>query len=566
MGTSGNRKGYKIFSINTTVRNPKRNVEFLKLFQPFDGQVISASEMATKYLFSLVKTGTYSFMNITESVKDKIRNDIDLTNSEVDQAFTNNPQATGFRGRALTHLRALRDQGFLMFDEVKRDYYKMEISKLGQELIKNEMNSQDIYSKAMIGMHANSPVRPKLLNQSRPFLNTLFVIDGVNREWAKLGKDPKGILTHEFAVFVLSMKDCDYNSAITNIINYRKQYGLVPNKIVIEKFLAEQEILALKYESIIKDYADEVFRKFEMTGLLIQHGSHKYIYYNFSAFNKAKVDIVLEKYKNYTFEEFATSKSYYDYLFNIELTWLIDTNKRKAIVEAKAKLLNIKIDTKLSLQEIERKLEDKFNESLFAETIKEVDEKTLLNELLILSGTINTKSVYGEIPEPLRLEYITALLIAKKFGANGLIANMIMGEDGLPLSYAPAGRPDIIFEHIDGSYIFELTMAKNANQQLNSETSSVADHAKQMTNITGIEYRTALIAPFIHARVAQFYQFCIMTKKVKMSPISIDRFVQDMERAQTIANYTVIFDSIVLSLQIKSENEYVDEINKRYAI
>ena len=38
MGTSGNRPGYKVFSISTTIRNPKRNADFLTAFQAFDGQ------------------------------------------------------------------------------------------------------------------------------------------------------------------------------------------------------------------------------------------------------------------------------------------------------------------------------------------------------------------------------------------------------------------------------------------------------------------------------------------------------------------------------------------------
>ena len=37
MGTAGDRTGYKVFSINTTIRNPARNYDFLKVFERFDG-------------------------------------------------------------------------------------------------------------------------------------------------------------------------------------------------------------------------------------------------------------------------------------------------------------------------------------------------------------------------------------------------------------------------------------------------------------------------------------------------------------------------------------------------
>lgn len=41
------------------------------------------------------------------------------------------------------------------------------------------MGSLHIYTKALIGMHANNPCRTSLLNESIPFLNTIF--NEVNR-------------------------------------------------------------------------------------------------------------------------------------------------------------------------------------------------------------------------------------------------------------------------------------------------------------------------------------------------------------------------------------------------
>ena len=33
-------------------------------------------------------------------------------------------------------------------------------------------------------------------------------------------------------------------------------------------------------DSICNDYPDDVFRKFEMTGLIVSHGASNYVYYN----------------------------------------------------------------------------------------------------------------------------------------------------------------------------------------------------------------------------------------------------------------------------------------------
>ena len=68
MGTSGNRDGYKIFSINTTVRNPQRNLEFLIHFKKFDGFVFD-NKMKINYLIELVKNGVYKFSIIPNHIK-----------------------------------------------------------------------------------------------------------------------------------------------------------------------------------------------------------------------------------------------------------------------------------------------------------------------------------------------------------------------------------------------------------------------------------------------------------------------------------------------------------------
>ena len=108
----------------------------------------------------------------------------------------------------------------------------------------------------MLGIHANNPCRVNLLNEARPFLNTLFVINEVNRVWEQLGHVPKGILLHEFSVFVLSMRDCDYKHAAKEIIKYRNIYKYEINQKYLTDYLNDNDILPLEWKSIIRDYPD----------------------------------------------------------------------------------------------------------------------------------------------------------------------------------------------------------------------------------------------------------------------------------------------------------------------
>lgn len=70
MGTSGNRDGYKVFSINTTIRNPKRNDDFLKAFIKYDGRVMDEHALYS-YLCDCVKGGIYKFMVVSSVIKRK---------------------------------------------------------------------------------------------------------------------------------------------------------------------------------------------------------------------------------------------------------------------------------------------------------------------------------------------------------------------------------------------------------------------------------------------------------------------------------------------------------------
>ncbi len=559
MGTSGDRSGYKVFSINTTVRNPKRNTDFLTYFLPYDGQIFTES-VAYLYYFNLVANGIYRLTDIPQTVRRKIDNGEKLTDEEATKAIEDNPQATGLYGRVMTQLRALKDQGFLMF-EPHRGGSKIFLTPLGRQLIDGKSDATVVYTKAMIGMHANSPIRKQLFNRSRPFLNTLFVINEVKKEWQALGYEAKGILRHEFAVFVLSMKDCDYRTAAQEIIKYRKQFKYEFNRAYLLDYLTRKEILPLADESVFRDYPDEVFRKFEMTGLIVKRGSFAYTYYDFSAYNIKKTESILEAYKNYKFETFSDRKEYYDYLGNINIPWQKSEVVRRKIVESKAKILKMTPDPSQTLDEQEFLLDRVFYTHALDKAVKKYDLAFVNRELLILSGTVNETSKLDDIPEPLRLEYLLALLLGIKYGTQGLVSNIIYNEDGAPLHHAPAGKCDIIYYSEDGSFILEPTMLRGRNQILNNETTNVARHVKTEMKETGLTYRAAMIAPYVHPDVAMFFQFAAGTNDVRIAPINIDRAVGLFHDSPSIKLLGVHFDRIVDDLKGLDEIGYSDKVN-----
>ena len=562
MGTSGARTGYKIFSINTTIRNPKRNFEFLETFKKYDGKVMDSTNLYL-YFFDLVKKGIYQFTNIPQNVKDKLDLDLELTPNEVYDAIQNNPQATGLSGRVMTQLRALKDLGLLVFEEngSRKLDRVISISSLGNKLLANPENATNIYTKIMLGMQANNPCRINLLNESRPFLNTIFVIEYVNKEWARMGNEAKGILFHEFSVFVLSMKDCDYVKAGSEIINYRKKYRYEINKDYLEKYLKDNDILPLEWKSVIRDYPDEVFRKFEMTGLLIKHGKFNYTYINFSNYNLSKIQSIMVDFAGYGYISFDGTKDYYEFQQSITLPWETSDIIKKQIVKAKASVLNIVLDPSLTIEQQEEYLDRIFFNQSLSKAVDRYDEKLILKELLILSGTAKGKSTFEDISEPLRLEYLLALILGKKYGTKGLISNIIYNEDGLPLHCAPSSKCDVIYHHQDGSFILEPTMQRGRASQMNSETTNIVRHVKDEEKRTGLSYRVAMIAPCVHPDVVDFFQYKHSREGVRIVTVNIDLMASLFGGSDTIATLNSNYDAVLLKSEQLDNNRYSDYVN-----
>lgn len=558
-GTAGNRTGYKVFSINTTVRNPKRNRDFLVLFEPFDGKVFD-SDSSYRYLYELIKHGVYQVSDIPAEVKSKWENDIELTPEEIRRAIDDNPQACGQHGRVMTQLRALKDQGFLMFAPAGRGKNKISITQLGRDIINNVKDPTIAYTKAMLGLHAMSPSRVTLLNKARPFLNTLFVIEAVNKKWQALGNKPKGILLHEFAAFVLSMKDCNYQAAAERIIDYRLRFRSDADKRYIESYLESEDILPLKFDSLVRDYPDEVFRKFEMTGLLKRHGSY-YTYIDFSSYNYSKVQEILRSYANYKWEEFSSVEDYYRFLENQSIPWESNEFIRKKVVDEKAKVLGITLNPNSSLEENEQLLDRMFYTHALESAVKRYDYSFIGRELLILAKGGKGKSELDSISEPLRLEYLLALYFGKRYGLKGLISNIIYNEDGLPLHCAAGGKSDIIFHSEEGSYILEPTMITSKAQQLNNETSNIVRHVKDEESKSNLKYRVMMIAPRVHTDVADYFQYKAERESLKITPLSIERTIGLFRESETIPKLGVNYDEILNLLLTSSIQVYTDTIN-----
>lgn len=552
MGRSGNNPGFKVYSISTTIRNPKRNAEFLEVLRKFDNKELTG-EVKDQIYYELVKSGIYRLTNIDNFIKEKYKTGVQLTDREIFEAIKNNPQKTGDQGRVMTQIRALKEIGLISLHG-PRNKKTMQLTELAYDLISGK-NVETIYTKAMIGLHANNPQRHAMYNKSRPFLNTLFVIKGLNEYYG----NQKGILEHEFGAFVLSMKDCNYKNAINEIINYREKFGNKTNQEYIEDYIFNQlEEIKTDFDNIVSEYTDDVYRKFDMTGLLSTSGYGENKYIRFNEYNIEKIYSILEKYQDYSFISFENLDSYINYLVNIDIPWESSDEVKTQVINKQKELLGVEIDSSKSLDTQIIELDNIYNKRIFDTTIEEYDIELIKKELLLLGKRNNIKSKYDDIPEPVRLEWLIALLTAKTYGSEYVKPNLSLDDKGVPKSFASGGQADIEFVTDNMHCLIEVTLMQDYKQQINSETTSISDHLRQLN--TDKEKLSLLIAPRIHNRVAEFFRFTTLNDKLMMLALTIEYYIDLLEEETEVDEFRNVIEKLNNAM---CENfiEYCDKIN-----
>jgi hypothetical protein len=286
-----------------------------------------------------------------------------------------------------------------------------------------------------------------------------------------------------------------------------------------------------------------------------------YTYYDFSQYNKDKIQMLLKEYENYSFTNYHTQDDYYNSMIDIVLPWEKDETLRKQIINSKAASLDVTIPTTMALNEQEFYLDRMFYKNALDKAIDNISIELIVKELLILANCDKSKSIYEDLTPSLRLEYLLALLMGKQYGQRGLVSNIIYNEEGLPLSHAPAGKCDIIYHHDNGTYILEPTMLKSRDQILNSETTNIVRHLKlEKIKYPNVEFRVFMVAPRVHQDVADFFKYKAETEKANILPLTITKTASLIKTNPTINSLNNETDGLVDFL-ITDIQKFVDNIN-----
>lgn len=529
----------KVWSINTTVRNPERLQDFLKILKEFEGQNFD-NKTQSLYQKALVKNKLYKPLNIPEDLKKEYENPGNFNDEDTEIIFSyiNDPDLRGrtsaSRCNQMGLAIALKSEGPVV------------ITNLGNKFLNNDFyDDENFFFKYFIKWQLPNPLETGYNDFNiNPFLSTLYIINKVNDLEEKRGNKRKGISKNEFALFVIPLKNVNEIDSVCNqIISFRDLSKKSEDKHEFFREELKKKVLNIygelskkdidKKANNLEDYADSAIRWFRKTTYIMYRGAKRYVDISPSRLEQSKqlinnLTLGSENYKN--------KNDYRKYLSDENspnLPWDTDIFTKKAIILDLGKLIkNIqnKIDTDFpnkrihnfefepiftvnmtlndykKLEKTYRKHYEIINNELM--TLRESNLKNLdkyINKLMELTTLNRNKS---KNKAPLCLEWYTSLSLMAIDDSIEIKPNIIKSDDGLPLFTAAGGVPDIECYYETFNLMVEVTLIKSKQQVFNEVLPICRHFADMQIKNSDKKCYCLFIAPIIHRdALNQFYYY-----------------------------------------------------------
>lgn len=526
------KSAYKPLLFTTTVRNPRRMKGLLNILSKYNGEILT-SELTIKIMGELIRHGLYRpTEGVTKTIEskwgskkisDKSPIGIELlTDREIEELLKKNPQEhkeagfeRGWPSRFATVFDFAKELGFV--------YYwigeNIEFSEIGLKLansvelkiIENFIYleethpelEQQAFLNSLVKYQRNNPF-VKVLNENVPLILLFEVIK-------KLNSDPDfnnaGISKIELPL-VIFWKDNNADSLYKLIKKIRKQYGYQPTwEVIIDicvNEIMEGKFKKFKPKSIMLEYPDEFIRKMRLTGLISLRGGGRFIDINKNEISK--VDYILDTYSKY--KKFSSEKEYFDYASKIDPNLVSIESKQIPSLE-----------------------QDKY----INKWVSVFDWNTIKKEIFNLSNKALTKdNILKYLPNPVRLEFLTALAIKSRFPNIKVVPNYPVDDEGVPTSTA-GGVGNIgdieCFENSKGILV-EVTMAEGRTQTM-MEVWPISRHLEEFKKKNN-ESMCYFIAPSLFIDTIRQIDYVNNNDNLVIKPKTIIDFIDYIEKSKIL--------------------------------
>ena len=552
----------KPWSISTTVRNPERLRDFLRVLKELEGQPFN-SENQIKYQILLIQNRLYRPTDLTREQQEYFDDiETEMSFSVAKEIFN----AQGYEDPAMRGRNSVAPLNKMGLCIAKNSVEVVKVTPLGEYFLSEDYDLGKLFFIHFLKWQLPNPASTTFSKNDgfavKPFIGALHLINEANKRWAKLGNDPIGISKDEFSLFALTLIDYrNIKRQAEKLIEYRlglrskkddkskKQFREKFRKGFAKTFLGTGEGSEItKLLNNLKDYGDSVIRYFRLTRYLHIRGGGFYV--DLEPRRSIEIGKLLST-DNASPLAFENADKYIEYLADIEqpvLPW-----ETKPELEKIAENLSRDVQDYVADLKSKTITEPPFHfqtiESLVADQLKEYIEelrgyRRKLQELethfesqdvaKIQEYIIALKHIHqSDNKKSIELEKLATLALNALNDALEIKPNYPVGDDNEPTFTAPANKPDIECFYEKFNSVCEVTMLTNRSQWYN-EGQPVMRHVRDFEDSYSDKATYCLfIAPRLHQDTIETFWMAIKYgykgATQRIIPLSITQFVRLLE-------------------------------------
>lgn len=537
-----------LWSLSTTLRNPERIPGFFFTISELDGFEWN-HETQMKLQALLIKNRLYKpTPSNLNSKQVKILDDPlqEMTYETAREIFdSKNYMDPPMRGR--TSFDPVEKMGLVHIVNGR-----IKVSELGLKYINGDIDFGEVILNSFLKLQYPNPLTPGFDGyNTKPFINTLRLINLVNTKCLNLGMVAKGISREELGIFALSLKRyIDVELVADRLIDFRIAKDNISDydgkRRFTESYILDYLSTFQKPISNVYEYSDNMIRCLRLTKFIFIRGGGYYIDLEPRRMVEIQSLLAYDNGSSRTFSEHEWIEYMADYS-SYKVPWE-ETNK---LIEIKKQIIdevNL-IESELNYP-ITRFNFDESNPLMIKEEIEEYrgyrtilqteflkyeyqDINKIDNTILEL---INIRDL-GSKPS-IELERLANLSLNIIDDALKIKPNYPVGDDNQPIFTAPAKVPDIECYYETFNSICEVTMLTGRDQWYN-EGQPVMRHLRdfERRNEDKIAY-CLFVAPSIHIDTLNTFWTSVKYEyegnKQKIIPITINQLIMILKSVKEL--------------------------------
>lgn len=521
----------KAWSISTTIRNPERIPDFVKVAERIEGRPWDDRTQEDFYAWAIaMRVVTPENANLSvnsirliEGAEEEIP--FDKARKIFDEKKYEDPPMRGRQQMAPLSANGL----------VTTEGNLVKVTELGKLIIDDKVAFSELMLNFAFKFQVPQPEHRKYTSENgyciKPFTGSLALIHAVNEIWANKGNKPVGLKWEEFCTFVPTLIDFHQIANQANrVVNVREKVAKGKDQVErdaiwkseVTKYLetildAREKLDYEKLTDTLRDYGDNTYRYFSQSQFFKLRGGGNYV--DISEISAAQVNLLIEN-REYEPLHMNTKSAYEKYvgdLTSFTPPWAVP-KYAKAVKQQLEDLLEDKgidishVTKQKTVYTVPSMLREDPELVALRNALKSANVRSLISESMTpefleacavdYERLASRMDVIGglerRLKRPAQLEWLTYKALLAINDLVEIKPNYPTDDEGYPIFTAGAGVPDLEVFYSDFNAVCEVTMLTNRDQWL-AEGQPVQRHLFEFARKhPGKEAIGIFIAPVLH--------------------------------------------------------------------